>query len=168
MKDAFYEQLISVKKPKMLIYLQLLVLAVILGAVLAIGFLFLGIAAIVVAWFVGMMFYFFVYPKFYVEYEYTLVNHSLDIDVVYHKVKRKHLFSVDLQEAEVIAPENSSALRPYADIRPRNLTSRTGEYKAYSIIVLQDSKKLNLLIEPDTELLERIRQWSGRKFTDEA
>ena len=167
MEDAFYEQLVPVKRPKMLIYLGILLLAVILGAVLAVGFLFLGIAAIVVAWFVGMMFYFFVYPKFYVEYEYTLVNHSLDIDAVYHKVKRKHLFSVDLREAEVIAPENSSALRPFADIRPKNLTSRTGEYKAYSLIVLQDRKKLHLLIEPNEELLERIRQWSGRKFIAE-
>ena len=152
----------------MLIYLGILLLAVILGAVLAVGFPFSGDRGHCGSLVRGDdVFTFLCTPSFMWSTRYTLVNHSLDIDAVYHKVKRKHLFSVDLREAEVIAPENSSALRPFADIRPKNLTSRTGEYKAYSLIVLQDRKKLHLLIEPNEELLERIRQWSGRKFIAE-
>ena len=167
MKDSFYEQLVPVKRSKTFFYGGMILFLLVLAAVVLVSFLFLGITAVLIGWVVGMLFYFFIYPKFNIEYEYSLVNHNLDIDVVYSKSKRKHLYSLDLQEAEAIAPKDSPALHSYGGARTKDLTSRTGQYPVYSIIVAQNSGRMNLVIEPDAEMLERIRQWSGRKFIAE-
>ena len=59
---------------------------------------------------VGMVEWFFILPRFDVEYEYSFVNGEIDIDVIYSKEKRKHLESIDVDTFECVAIYGSHEL----------------------------------------------------------
>ena len=50
---------------------------------------FIGLLAFVIAVILAMLAYYFVFPRLSVEYEYILLNHDLQIDIIYNRAKRK-------------------------------------------------------------------------------
>ena len=106
MNDALYEQLVTRKSRPMDLVIRILCIAA-LVVVLCGGMLFIGSLAVLVTILLGVLIYYFVFPKLDVEYEYTLLNHDLEIDAIYSKSKRKKLMTLDIQQAEIIAPKNS-------------------------------------------------------------
>ena len=106
MNDALYEQLVTRKSRPMDLVIRILCIAA-LVVVLCGGMLFIGSLAALVTILLGVLIYYFVFPKLDVEYEYTLLNHDLEIDAIYSKSKRKKLMTLDIQQAEIIAPKNS-------------------------------------------------------------
>ena len=48
-----------------------------------------------------------------IEYEYTLTDKEIDIDVIYAKQSRKHLVTLDLEKMEIMAPVESPRLHGY-------------------------------------------------------
>lgn len=167
MKDSFYEQIVPVKRSRAAFWIKIVIFLLILAGIVLVSFIFLGIAAVIIGWVTGMLFYFFLYPRFNVEYEYSLVNYTLDIHVVYSKSKRKHLYTLDLREAGLMAPVNSPELGSYKSVKVRDISSGTGAFPCYSIITTCNDSEINFVIEPDREMLDRIRPWLGRKFIEE-
>ena len=103
MNDALYE-LIVARKPKpydlvIRILVILLIIAVAIG-----GMPFIGMTSFLLAVLIAILAYYFIFPRLSVEYEYTLLNHDMQIDVIYNKAKRKSLMNIDIQGAEIIAP----------------------------------------------------------------
>ena len=90
MNDALYEQLVTRKSRPMDLVIRILCIAA-LVVVLCGGMLFIGSLAVLVTILLGVLIYYFVFPKLDVEYEYTLLNHDLEIDAIYSKSKRKKL-----------------------------------------------------------------------------
>ena len=50
---------------------------------------FIGSLAVLVTILLGVLIYYFVFPKLDVEYEYTLLNHDLEIDAIYSNQKKR-------------------------------------------------------------------------------
>ena len=96
MNDNFHEQLVT-KKPKGNPLAIRIIVVVLIILFLTIGALFLGFLSIIIAVVLGVAAYFYIFPSLRVEYEYSLVNHELDITAIYNKSKRKELCSKRFQ-----------------------------------------------------------------------
>lgn len=163
MNDSFYEQFLPRKQTgKDQITLALMILGMFL--LIFIGFLFLGILITVPAIIVIYLFCSYVLPRTRKEYEYSLSNHYLDIALIYNKENRKELVSLDLLNAELIAPTDSPRLAGYPSAKILNCTSNRKNGNCYSIIIRLNNVLHNLLIEPDDKLLSSLKSWSGSKF----
>ena len=118
MNDALYEQLVTRKSRPMDLVIRILCIAA-LVVVLCGGMLFIGSLAVLVTILLGVLIYYFVFPKLDVEYEYTLLNHDLEIDAIYSKSKRKKLMTLDIQQAEIIVQKILTVLILYTQTRQK-------------------------------------------------
>ena len=163
MNDALYEQLIS-RRPKAYdLPVRILVILVIV-AVAVLGMPFIGFLAFVVAVILAVVAYYFIFPKLSVEYEYMILNHDLQIDAIYNKAKRKHLKSLDIQGAEIIAPKGSPRLNSYKPDKIFDYSSGNPSAKAYAIMMPMDQKNICIYIEPDAKMVDHMKQWMGMKM----
>ena len=88
MNDALYEQLVScITKPLYYILLGGAFLLAVLIAVL--GTMFFGVFSFIAGALIALIAYYFISPQLSVEYEYTILNHDLQIDAIYNKSRRK-------------------------------------------------------------------------------
>ena len=104
MNDALYEQLVS-RRTKPLYYILLggaFLLAVLIAVL---GTMFFGVFSFIAGALIALIAYYFISPQLSVEYEYTILNHDLQIDAIYNKSRRKPKLTLDIQTAEIIAPK---------------------------------------------------------------
>lgn len=163
MNDAMYEQLVA-RKPKAYdIPLRILVILVIV-AVALFGMLFVGMISFIVAVILAFLAYYFIFPKLNVEYEYIILNHDLQVDVIYNKAKRKRLQNFDIQSAEIIAPKGSPRLNSYKPDKIYDYSSGNPSAEAYAIMLPLDQKNACVYIEPDQKMIDHMKQWMGMKM----
>ncbi len=163
MNDALYEQLVTRKsKPADLIIR--IVLIVFLVAVLCVGMLFLGFLAVPITVLLAFLVYYFIFSRLNVEYEYVLLNHDLEIDAIYNKEKRKKQITIDIQQAEIIAPQNSHRLDSIHAEKTKDFSSGTDSSSVYAIVIPVDQSVTRILIEPDEKMLDHMSQWMGMKL----
>ena len=163
MNDALYE-LIVARKPKpydlvIRILVILLIIAVAIG-----GMPFIGMTSFLLAVLIAILAYYFIFPRLSVEYEYTLLNHDMQIDVIYNKAKRKSKLGIDIQAAEIIAPKGSPRLNSYKPDKIFDYTSGNPSAKAYAIMMPMDQKNVCIYIEPDAKMVDHMKQWMGMKM----
>ncbi len=103
-----------------------------------------------------------------IEYEYTLTDKEMDIDVIYAKQSRKHLITLDLEKLEIMAPVGSARLQGYKN--------RGAKFKDFSSMMTNpvnpvydmyyDGNKC-FRIEPDERLFKAIKDVAPFKvYTD--
>ena len=110
--------------------------------------------ALIAALALGILAY-FVVQNTDLEYEYTLVEKSLDIDKIMAKTRRKRLKSYDLNDADIIAPLSSHRLDYYnsnSNIKTIDFSSGTQEGNVYAIIIKDGNETAKVLIEPDEKM----------------
>lgn len=163
MNDAFYEDFVAKKSgfadilKRILLLVGVLFLTILLSnfiGVFAFTFGFLGIVLVI----------FLVFPYFKVEYEYSLLNHDLDISTIYNKEKRKKKAEIDLLKAEIIAPTASSRLAHYNPAKTLDFSSGNKDAKTFSIMTSINDSLTNIIIEPDETMLSQMRSWMGSKM----
>ena len=66
---------------------------------------------------------YFIIPKTDLEYEYLFVNGELDIDMIMSKSKRKRVKSLNITEADLVAPLNSHRMDYYNGNQKMKITS---------------------------------------------
>ncbi len=163
MNDALYEQLVS-RRPKAYdLPVRILVILVIV-AVAVLGMPFIGFLSFMIAVILAVVAYYFIFPKLNVEYEYIILNHDLQIDVIYNKAKRKRLNTFDIQGAEIIAPKGSPRLNSYKPDKVYDYSSGNPAAKAYAIMMPLDQKNVCIYIEPDAKMIDHMKQWMGMKM----
>ena len=108
--------------------------------------------------------YFFVFPKFFVEYEYTLIYQELDIDIIYKKAKRKSLMSLDLREVEIIAPVTSNRLASYRTTVTLDYSARNSSPSTYAIVIPLKQSLTKILVQPDEGMINHLRNNIPRNF----
>lgn len=163
MNDALYEQLIS-RRPKpydlpVRIAVVLVILAVAVGGMPFVGFLSFAVAVVL-----AVLAYYFIFPKLNVEYEYIILNHDLQIDAIYNQAKRKHMQSLDIQGAEIIAPKGSPRLNSYKPDKIYDYTSGSPSGKVFAIMIPMEQKNVCIYIEPDGKMIDHMSQWMGMKM----
>lgn len=163
MNDAFYEQLVARKSRPTDIAIRIGIIAL-LAAILLVTMPILGFLGILITVILAFLAYYFVFPKLNVEYEYTLLNHDMQVDAIYSKAKRKKLLTFDIQQAEIIAPKGSPRLNSSHPNKTYDFSSGDANAKAYAIMIPLDQKNTCILIEPDETMIRHIKGWMGSKF----
>lgn len=166
MNDALCEHIVARKsKPTDLLIRILVIVAVIAIAVL--GMPFIGFFSFAVAVIAAMLAYYFIFPMLSVEYEYSLLNHDLEIDAIYNKSKRKSKINVDIQTAEIIAPKRSHRLDSYHAENVCDFSSGNADAKVFAIMIPVEQKNTCIYIEPDQKMIDHMKQWMGMKMFED-
>lgn len=162
MNDTFCEHIVQRKTgPKdmvirilsIVIVCVLLMSSMIFGAIM--NFLAIGFGIFAVLW---------IFPKLKVEYEYSLLNHDLNVDIIYNQAKRKHLMSIDLKEAELIAPNTSHRLDSYRNSVIKDYSTRNDADVTYAIMCNISGQATRVLFTPDEEMINRMVSFLPRTF----
>lgn len=166
MNDALYEQLVSCRPKPYDLPVRILIILLII-AVVILGTPFIGFFAFVLAIILAMLAYYLIFPKLSIEYEYILLNHDMQIDVIYSKSKRKHKLNFDIQNAEIIAPRSSHRLDAYRPEKVYDFTSGDPSAKVYGIMIPLEQKNVCINFEPDATMIEHMKQWMGMKMSQD-
>ena len=166
MAEVFKEYLVKQKKsPKDMIMQVGLVVGAILLSVIAfiLGGDFIGPVVIV-----GVVFGTgFLFNKFSREYEYTLTNNELDIDVIFNRTSRKRIITIDMKKIEIMASikdEKYATELNKASYKVINASANTNEADTYAIIT--QSEKLGackVLITPNDAMLNYLYKQAPNK-----
>lgn len=156
----FYTELLVKRKPgvkeKMtkvfLIVLVLLSIPTVL--IYRFGFLLL-VAAIAVA--------VFAFIRLDIEYEYLYYNGELDIDIIYRKMNRKNVFSMNVNEMEMLAPANSIEVKHYERLKTFDYSSGIKNKEKYVMIVVKNGQKFRMIFEPNEKIVEDLFYKAPRK-----
>lgn len=160
MDTALYEHLVArqnsmkTRLTKSLILTLIIVLAVIVFVFFPTFLPFIVILAVLA--------YLFVLPRFNVEYEYTILQQDLDIDIIYNKSKRKSVNTFDLREAELIAPASSSRVNNFKTTSTIDYSTQNPSDKPYAIIIPLNQNLNKILIQPDEAMIQHLRNVAPR------
>lgn len=147
--------------PKVLILKVLAVFAVIFT------FLFAGLTGSRILFAIGMVggcLLVWFWPRFNVEWEYVFVDGQIDFDTISGGEKRKTRLRIDLEEAEVVAPQNSHALDAYRHYKVRDYSSLRKDARKYVAVVKIGEEGLNqIYFEPSEKMIELMKTKAPRK-----
>lgn len=127
--------------------------------------LFLGIPGLILLIAMAVADYFLI-PSFDVEYEYLYVNGELDVDKVMSKQKRKRIYSCDVKDLVVMAPENSHELDAYRnrqEIKKKDFSSGQPDSKSYAMVIKTEKGTDYVLFEPNDTILKDMKRLSPRE-----
>ena len=111
----------------------------------------------------GFVFYYLVYPKLSVEYEYSLLNADLTVDAVYNKTKRKNILTMDIKTLEAAFPTSSPKMNGQRN--GKRIDCSTGDMtSSYCLIFPNNGENILLFITPDTHMLDMLKRVSPRAF----
>lgn len=163
MSDLYYELLVkkdTTAKDRITKYglIVLTALAVFAG-------LFITPLMLIAAIALGIACYFII-PKTDLEYEYLFVNGELDVDMVMSKSKRKKAKSIDITQADLVAPLNSHRMDYYngnQKMKTIDYSSGNPEHKRFAIITRDGTETCRFIIEPDEKMAESIKNSAPSK-----
>ena len=134
--------------------------------VLAVGAgLFISPILLLVAVALGVASY-FVIPRTDLEYEYLFVNGEFDIDMVMSKSKRKKVMSMNLSEADLVAPLDSHRMDYYngnSRLKTLDYSSGNPSHKRFAIITRDKGENCKIIIEPDETMQQAIKNSAPSK-----
>ena len=163
MGDFYTEQLVKKQTTMKDVFLKALLVAFAIASVFVV-FMFplaLIVPVIVIAAVV------FLIRRLDVEYEYLYVNGDLDIDKIMHKAKRKRMFSANVSNMELLAPESAGELNQYRNARVVDLSSGAPDARRYVFVTAENGQVTKLIFEPDDTIIEGSWMLAPRKVIKE-
>lgn len=158
MNDFMYEQLVA-RKPKATDFLiRVLVIALIL-VLLFLGPAFIGFFAVALAFALALAAIFFIFPRLKVEYEYILLNHEMQIDVIYNRSRRKTLLEFDILKAEGISKAGSGSAPAGRVEKTYNFTTGQNSDHVFALRIPVKQQNACILIEPDDTMKTYMNNW---------
>lgn len=120
----------------------------------------------------GMMFLallmaglYFLYDAFVEkDYEYVMDGNSFTIAVIHAKRRRKEAHVLDLKDMEVVAPNWHDAVAKYRrnggteKLRKYDYTSYEPDVPYYTMIIMEERKKIKLLLDLDEDMLRAMKR----------
>ena len=97
------------------------------------------------------------------DYEYTLENDTLSIDVIYGKKYRKTAHVLELKNMEVTAPHWHESVAKYKknggteQLKKYDYTSYDDNIPYYTMIIKEDGRKIKLLLDLTEEMLHTMK-----------
>lgn len=137
----------------MLIFAVIFVLS---GIMISQGFMLPGFLLVIL--------YFFYDVFSQKEYEYKFEDNILTIDVILGKRYRKTAHVLDMKDMEILAPNWHDAVARYRknggnEKLPKfDYTSYEEDIPYYTMIILEDKRKIKLLVELSDSLLRALKQ----------
>lgn len=137
------------------------VIFILLGVMISQGFMLPGFLLVL------LYFGYDVYSQ--KEYEYRLEDRKLRIEVILGKRYRKTAHILDLSEMEVTAPNRHEAVARYrkdagGEKLPKfDYTSYEENTPYYTMIIMENRRKIKLLLDLDDEMLQTMKRWYPEK-----
>ena len=97
------------------------------------------------------------------DYEYTLENDTLSIDVIYGKKYRKTAHVLELKNMEATAPHWHESVAKYKknggteQLKKFDYTSYDDNIPYYTMIIKEDGRKIKLLLDLTEEMLHTMK-----------
>jgi hypothetical protein len=140
------------------------VLIILLGIAISQSFMLPGFLLVVL---------YFIYATFSErDYEYVLEESTLTISVIFGKKYRKLAHTLNLRDLEVLAPSRHEEVAQYrkdgGNVRlPKyDYTSYDPDTPYYTMIIIEDKKKIKILADFNEEMLLAIkRQYPSKVFS---
>lgn len=105
------------------------------------------------------------------DYEYILDKETLTIDVIYGNKYRKTAHELDLRQMEVVAPHWHEVVAKYKKkggtehLKKFDYTSYEENTPYYTMIIVEDGKKIKLLLDLTEEMLHTMKtKYSNKVF----
>ena len=114
--------------------------------------LFRSVAAIF-----GLIWY---WPRFRVEWEYVFCDGQLDFDMIQGGERRKNILRIEIEDADAIAPIQSTKLDGYRHLEVRDYSSMNEKANVYGIVTRLPEKdeKVMILFEPTSRMVELMQK----------
>jgi len=109
---------------------------------------------------------YFVIPRTDLEYEYLFVNGEFDIDMVMSKSKRKKVMSMNLREADLVAPLDSHRMDYYngnSRLKTLDYSSGNQQHRRFAVIIKSGGENCKIIIEPDEQMAQAIKNSAPSK-----
>ncbi len=138
---------------------------IVLTVLAAFAGFFISPIVLIVAIALGVACY-FVIPRTDLEYEYLFVNGEFDIDMVMAKSKRKKVMSMNLSEADLIAPLNSHKMDYYngnSRMKTLDYSSGNSQHKRFAVIIKAGGENSRIIIEPDEQMAQALKNSAPSK-----
>lgn len=135
--------------------------------IFAVFFILLGIAisqGFMLPGFLLVVLYFFYNIFSQKEYEYTMEDNSLTIDVILGRGYRKTAHELNLKDMEVVAPSRHEAVAKYrkdngsVKLPKYDYTSYDDNIPYYTMIITEDRQKIKLLLDLTDEMLQIMKR----------
>ena len=164
MSDLYQEHLVKKERTTK----DMVVKAAVIGVtvILAAAGLFIQPIILIAAIVFGCLGYFFWLPGTDLEYEYLYVNGELDIDKIMSKTKRKKVKSLDIKNADLVAPTNSHRMDYYNNsqkLKTLDFSSGNPQHKRFSIVIRDGGETCIVIIEPDEKMISAMRMSAPSK-----
>ena len=163
MSDLYSELLVKKKQTAKDLVVKYGLIA--LTVIMVLGGLVLNVLLLVPAIALGIACY-FVIPKTDLEYEYLFVNGELDIDMIMSKSKRKRVKSLQLAEADLVAPLKSHRMDYYngnQNMKVLDYSSGNPQHKRFGVITRLDNATCKIILEPDEALAQAMKKTAPSK-----
>ena len=105
----------------------------------------------------------FVFRMLDIEYEYMYLNGELDIDMIIHRERRKRMCTVNLKDAELVAPSKSPEMMMHKSVPALDYSSRMPDAQTYEILVNAAGNRKRIIFEPKQEVIEDMWMRAPRK-----
>ncbi len=97
-----------------------------------------------------------------VEYDYCLIEGSLDIDKVFSEKTRKSYISIDQSTVELVAPFGSDELNEFSKLKTYYATNKNDDDK-YVVVGVSKGTKCKVIIKGDGKIVSQYRKCIPRK-----
>ncbi len=162
MGELFSEWIVKRRTPQKVKMIQTLLVIVCVLSCALIAIPYVGVLVVAVIIFLTYLYF----KNNDVEWEYALVEKSMYVDKIMKKSKRKRMGEYDLTKTEVMAPEDSSYIKEYANrnLKVCDYSSLIPENKKYAMVILNNNELIKLILEPDERMLRELRDIIPRQL----
>lgn len=162
MSEVFHEWMIKRKNTPIGIMLRILVILLCVSSV----FLFSVLGPI--AFILGVLFAYgirYIFQMTSVEYEYSYLSGECQIDKICGKMKRKGCGKIEMEKVDIVAPEESEALKEYEKkvYKLRDFSSREKDADRYVAFQRCDEGLIKVIFEPNDDIIREMQNVAPRK-----
>ena len=103
-----------------------------------------------------------------IEFEYSVTNGELDIDVITGKSSRKRLISADARDFEILAPAAEQNLAEFSSVTRRldASSSKAAPSRWFCVFRYKDEGRMLLVFEPDDRILGSLRMFARGRMRE--
>lgn len=160
MSDFYTEQLVKRKvTAKTYVFKLLLIILTVISFLASLMIPIMGIIILVVMIFIDTYFF----RRLNLEFEYFYMNGDLDVDKIMGQQTRKRVFSVNINDVEIIASQGHEQLIRMRPEKTYDFSSMKSEHKKYEMIVSKNNKLIKVIFEPNGKILEGMKSYAPRK-----
>lgn len=162
MSDYYSEWIIKRETPQ-----SVKVIKILLYAVCALSLLLLFVPYVGILLTAGVFALTYLYLRNNdVEWEYSIVNKSLNIDKIMSKSKRKSVVEFELTKVEVFAPLQSSYAKAYEGrgLKTLDYSSLSHDARLFLMVIMHNNELTRVILEPTDGMLKNLRDIIPRQL----